>query len=222
MRRLTHGGETRPPPECPSSGGTRRAQLKGGAEVLRDQWGVPHIYAGGDWDLFFAYGYAMAQDRLWQLDYFRRKTTGRLAEILGAGALQQDVLARTVGINRIAAQEVDRLPSVTIGRLQAFSEGINAVIRESEDLPPIEFDLLDYRPEPWLPLDSVAIWGEFRWYLTGRLPVIVLPELAKRTLGDAALYEAFLTPEAGDESILPKGIVRSEPVWRGGSRRSGW
>ena len=189
----------------PRSDGTGSAQLKGSAEVLRDEWGVPHIYAGIDEDLFFAYGYAMAQDRLWQLDYLRRKATGRLAEVLGPAALPRDVLARTVGINRIAAREVDQLPSPTLRRLQAFSAGINSLMQESEDRPPIEFDLLDYRPEPWSPLDSVAIWAEFRWYLTGRLPVIVLPELAKRTLGDGPLYEAFLTPEAGDESILPRG-----------------
>ena len=125
----------------PGLEGTRLAQLKGSAEVLRDEWGVPHIYAGDDEDLFFAYGYAMAQDRLWQMDYLRRKATGRLAEVLGPAALPQDVLARTVGINRIAAGEVGRLPSVTIGRLQAFSEGINSLIQESEDHPPMKTTL---------------------------------------------------------------------------------
>ena len=86
-----------------------------------------------------------------------------------------------------------------------FSDGINAFIEETDDRLPIEFDLLDYRPEPWQPIDCLTIEGEFRWYLTGRFPVIVMPELAKRTLGDGPLYRAFLETEADDESILPPG-----------------
>ncbi len=174
-------------------------------EIVRDQWGIPHIFTRSDQDLFFGYGVAMAQDRLWQMDYLRRKAMGRLSEILGREALELDTVVRTVGINRIAAKEVERLAADTLKLLEAFSAGINLVIEQSRDRPPVEFDLLDYKPEPWTPLDSVAIWGEFRWYVTGRLPVIVIPELAKRALGGGPLYEAFLTAEAGDESILPAG-----------------
>ncbi len=102
-------------------------------------------------------------------------------------------------------EEVKRLPDATLTLLEAVSAGINLVVEGSRGRLPIEFDLLDYEPEPWTPLDSVAIWAEFRWYLTGRLPVIVIPEVAKRTLGEGPLYRAFLTPEAGDESIIPPG-----------------
>ena len=181
-------------------------------DIVRDRWGIPHIFAQGDDDLFFGYGFAIAQDRLWQLDYLRRKAMGRLSEVLGKEALDQDVLVRTVGINRIAREEVERLPASTIGLLNAFSAGINLAIEQGNGKLPIEFGLLGYEPEPWTPLDSVAIWGEFRWYLTGRLPVIVIPEVAKRTLGDGSLYRAFLTPEAGDESILPPGSYPAGPV----------
>ena len=72
----------------------------------RDALGIPHIYAGSDADLFFGFGFAMAQDRLFQLDYLRRKAQGRLAEVLGSTALESDVLARTVGLNRIAQVEL--------------------------------------------------------------------------------------------------------------------
>ena len=71
------------------------------------------------------------------------------------------------------------------------------------DRLPIEFDLLDYRPEPWSPVDSLAIESEFRWYLTGRFPVIVMPELAKRVLGDGPLYREFLLGEADEEAVVP-------------------
>ena len=200
----------------PSTGGMRDASAD--VEILRDKWGIPHIYAERDADLFFGYGYAMAQDRLWQMDYLRRKAMGRLSEVLGSSGVELDTVARTVGINRLAEAEVRRLSSETHGRLEAFSNGVNAYIAELDDLLPIEFDLLDYSPEPWSPVDSVAVWGEFRWYLTGRLPVIVIPELAKRALGDADLYTAFLTGEAEDESIVPPGMY---PPNRSGGVRVG-
>jgi penicillin G amidase len=203
---------------APQVNGTRSASVSGNVEIVRDTWGVPHIFADNDADLFFGFGWAMAQDRLWQLDYLRRRALGRLAEILGAEATEQDVLVRTVGIPRIASAELTRLPASTLHLLEAFTHGINAVMTESQDRLPIEFGLLDYTPEPWMPLDSVAIWAEFRWYLTGRLPVIVYPELARRRLASEALYRAFLTPESGDESILPAG---SYPTHRSSAGKVG-
>ena len=178
-------------------------------EIQRDASGLPHIYAQNESDLFVGYGYAMAQDRLFQMDFLRRRALGRLAEILGPEAFDYDVLVRTVGLHRIAADETARLPAETASRYEAFATGVNAFIDECRDLPPIEFDLLDYRPEPWRPLDSIALLGELRWYLTGRFPVIAVPELARRALGDGPLYRAFTTPEAIDETILHPGEYAS-------------
>ena len=178
-------------------------------EIQRDASGLPHIYAETESDLFVGYGYAMAQDRLFQMDYLRRRALGRLAEILGAEAFDYDVLVRTVGLHRIAADETARLPAETAAHYEAFATGVNAFIEDCRDLPPIEFDLLDYRPEAWRPLDSIALLGEFRWYLTGRFPVIAVPELARRALGDGPLYRAFMTPEAIDETILHPGEYAS-------------
>ncbi len=192
----------------PDTKGTRTVGAS--VEIMRDEWGIPSIYADTEDDLFFGYGYAMAQDRLWQLDYLRRKAMGRLSEVLGPSSLDVDIVARTVGINRIAVDEITRLPAQTVSRLKAMSRGINAAMQESSAKLPIEFDLLGYAPEPWSPVDSVAIWAEFRWYLTGRLPVIALPELAKRALGDGPLYQAFLTGEAEEESILSPGAYPSQ------------
>ena len=189
----------------PDLEGSRTVDGIGKVEILRDELGTPHIYADSDDDLFFGYGFAVGQDRLWQLDYLRRKAMGRLSELLGPSGLSLDTIARTVGIKRTAAEEVTRLPDETMRRLEAFSRGINAAKDESRGGLPIEFDLLDYEPEPWSPVDSVAIWTEFRWYLTGRLPMIVIPELARRALGDGPLYQAFLTSEADDETIVPPG-----------------
>jgi penicillin G amidase len=186
----------------PRMSGDRSADVSRSVEICRNGQGVPHIFAESNADLFFGFGYAVGQDRLFQLDWLRRKGAGRLSEILGAEGLPQDILARTVGLPRIAAAEWATLPTETQNLLTSFSQGINAAIEESAEALPIEFDLLDYRPEPWQPIDCLLIENEFRWYLTGRFPVIAMPELAKRCLGAGPLYRAFLTPEADDESIL--------------------
>lgn len=189
----------------PQTAGSIHVSISGEVEIVRDRWGIPHIVAQTDEALFSGLGFAMTQDRLWQMDYLRRRALGRLSEILGSDGLSLDVIARTVGLHRIAREELRRLPADTVSLLEHFAAGVNACIAWRGDRLPIEFALLDYIPERWTPLDSVAILGEFRWYLTGRLPVIAIPELAKRTLGTGALYQAFLTPEAGEESILPRG-----------------
>ncbi len=196
-------------PAAPANG--RKAAANGHANssatarIERDEWGIPHIYADNDGDLFFAFGYAMAQDRLFQMDWLRRKGMGRLAEVIGQPGLENDLTVRTVGLNRTAVAEEKLLPAETRGLLERFSAGVNALIEDSRGALPIEFDLLGYEPEPWTALSSLAIEGEFRWYLTVRLPVICIPEIAKRTLGEGPLYQAFLEGEADGESILPPG-----------------
>ena len=114
----------------PPSMGNKAAPTTQKVEIVRDDWGVPHIFASTDSDLFFGYGYSMAQDRLWQLDYFRRKAMGRLAEVLGSDGLKHDITARTVGINRIAHRQLEYMASPTRALLDNFSQGINAVITE--------------------------------------------------------------------------------------------
>jgi penicillin amidase len=191
----------------PKSSGRFGARVSAAVEIQRDRFGIPHIFAANDRDLFFGFGVAMAQDRLWQLDWLRRRAHGTLAEVLGRRALDSDVLARTVGFTRIARANLRAMPASTRRLVDGFVGGINSVIESTARAarPPIEFDILDYRPAPWRAIDVMATWVEFQWYLTGRFPVIVLPELARRVLGDGPLYEAFLTAEADDESIVPAG-----------------
>ncbi len=211
----------------PDLAGTHPAGVSRTVRIDRDAHGIPHIHAENEEDLFFAFGYAVAQDRLFQLDYLRRRGSGRLAEILGpdgkelellarvvgiGSVLELDLLARTVGLRRIAEAEWTGLPERTRTLVTAFSNGINRLIEQTQDRPPIEFDLLDYRPEPWSPVDCLTIEVEFRWYLTGRFPVIVIPELARRALENEALYRAFLHVEDDDESILPPGSYPRTPA----------
>jgi penicillin amidase len=196
---------------APHCDGEVPAAVSGGVSVERDRWGIPRIVAGRRDELWLGFGCAMAQDRLFQLDYLRRKGLGRLAEVLGPGGLPTDLVARTVGLNRIARDELGRLPGETRAILEAYSAGINAWIEQCGDGLPIEFALLDYRPEPWSPVDSLAIEVEFRWYLTGRFPVIVAPELARRVLGDGSLYRDHLLGEADGEAIVPSEAYADLP-----------
>lgn len=189
--------------------GCTQASVGAAAQIHRDGHGIPHIYADTEADLFVGYGYAMAQDRLFQMDYLRRRALGRVSEIMGPEAFEYDLLVRTVGLHAIAEREVVQLPAETVSFYEAFAQGVNCAMEDHHDQPPIEFDLLGYRPEPWRPVDSIALLGELRWYLTGRFPVIAVPEMAKRALGAGQLYEAFTTPEAASETILLSGEYES-------------
>lgn len=170
--------------------------------VLRDVWGVAHIEAHSTADCFTALGYAMAQDRLWQMDYMRRLTHGRLAEILGADFLAQDRMHRTIGLTRAAQGAASVMSDEVKLVLQSLAGGINAWMDQVGDRLPVEFDLLDYKPEPWTVVDSIAIWKWRWWMLTGRLGMISLGEAAKKHL-PPELLDLFLTVEAGEETIVP-------------------
>ena len=93
----------------PDFQGNIEGNVQAETTIHRDSQGIPHILAENDQDLFFAFGMAMAQDRLFQLDYLRRKATGQLSEVLGSDALPGDRTARTVGLHHIARNEWSRL-----------------------------------------------------------------------------------------------------------------
>lgn len=128
------------------------------AEVLRDSFGVPHIYAQTAHDLFYLQGYVTAQDRLFQMDLYRRAGAGRLAEVLGAPALDSDRQFRTFGLARVAAQEVRLLRDDTRENLSAYADGVNKFLEQhGGDYLPIEFVILGYSPERWSVLDSLVV-----------------------------------------------------------------
>lgn len=182
-------------------GNTKVKGLDGRVEILRDAWGVAHIEAKCLADGFFGLGYAMAQDRLWQLDHMRRLAGGRLAEILGAACLDQDRLHRTIGLRRSADAAVEAATDEVTLVLTSLTAGINAWRETCPELP-LEFDLLDYAPEPWTPSDSVAVWKWRWWMLTGRLNILAVAEAGKRHLVGEQ-FRRFMTCEASEETIVP-------------------
>ena len=128
--------------------------LQEAVEILRDRWGIAHIYAKNQHDLFFAQGYNAARDRLFQLEIWRRRVTGTMAEIQGAKALDRDIGARLLRFRLDLTQEMNHYHPQGAQIIPAFVDGINAYIKETEahpELLPIEFRLLGITPQPWTP-----------------------------------------------------------------------
>ena len=150
-------------------------QMQHAAEVLRDEFGVPHIYAETEHDLFLLHGFCQAEDRLWQMEGLRRVAAGRVSELMGPGALTVDKFARTLGWSRRAAEEWRLLcqsedPNATraVAMLTAYCDGVNAFIDQAAaeggrgnmlnaGRLPFFFMLLKVDPEPWRPEDTLGI-----------------------------------------------------------------
>jgi penicillin G amidase len=131
--------------------------LRGRASVVRDEWGVPHITAESEEDLFFAQGYVAAQDRLWQMEIWRRTGEGRLAEVLGPDAVGRDRVARLLKYRGpIDDRELESYHPRGRQILSAFVAGVNAYITTHADRLPIEFVLTGIRPDPWA-LETVTL-----------------------------------------------------------------
>ncbi|MEQ8708711.1 MAG: penicillin acylase family protein [Rhodospirillales bacterium] len=142
----------------PVHGLMRVKGLEQPVRISRDMYGVPSITARSAADGFFALGYLHAQDRLWQMEGMRRLGAGRLSEIVGQGALDIDIMMRTLGLYRLAEGDVSALPDESMAQLVAYAAGVNAWISDERAVLPPEFSLLGFEPEPWQPADSV-VWG---------------------------------------------------------------
>lgn len=130
------------------------AGLQQKVEILTDRWGVAHIYAENEHDLFFAQGFNAAKDRLFQFEMWRRQATGTMAEILGRRELKRDIGARLHFFRKDLSQELNHYHPRGEEIIQAFVDGINAYIRATEAEPwllPVEFKLLGIKPGRWTP-----------------------------------------------------------------------
>jgi len=140
-------------------GKTRVPGLHHAVRVRRDRWGVAHIYAADQHDLFFAQGFVVAQDRLFQMELWKRSGQGRLAEVLGPQALARDLNARRLRYRGDMQAEFLSYAPDTQQILEAFTDGINAYIARLEAPAgpglPLEFQLAGFKPETWKPADCL-------------------------------------------------------------------
>ncbi len=137
------------------SGRQRATGLSAPVAIKRDRWGVPHIEAAGTHDLWFAQGVCHAQDRLWQMEIYRRAAAGRVSEIAGRDGLAVDRMMRTFGFAAIAEREARELAPGLRSELEAYCAGVNSAAHHAGALP-IEFQLLRIDFEEWRPADMLS------------------------------------------------------------------
>ncbi|MGA8256106.1 MAG: penicillin acylase family protein [Nocardioides sp.] len=188
--------------------------LSAEVQVVRDQHGIPQIYADTTEDLMYAQGFVHAQERFFEMDVRRHATAGRLAELFGEDALETDVLVRTMGWRRVAEREVPLLDPDTRVALDAYAKGVNAYLddralsRISLEYAVLDVGGLDYRPEPWTPVDSLSWLKAMAWDLRGNMQDEIDRTLTIDALGPERAAELFPAyPYAEHEPIVSGGAV---------------
>jgi penicillin amidase len=175
--------------------------------IRRDERGIPYIQAKNDHDLYLAQGYVTASDRLWQMDLLRRSERGELAEILSAGpnnvVLDQDKQHRTLGFTQVAEAEFAEASPQSRALLQAYADGVNAYIAslDAKTLPP-EFQILQYKPSAWTPVDSLLVIKVFAEALSSTWRLDVMREAFASLPTEK---RAMLMPEFSPLDVLVVG-----------------
>ncbi|HKL66637.1 MAG TPA: penicillin acylase family protein, partial [Bacteroidales bacterium] len=172
-------------------------------EIIRDERGIPHIYAESENDLYLAVGYTIAQERLWQMDLIRRATTGRLSEIFGEDYIQTDLFLRSLRMTEKSKMVLDNTDPEIHNAINSFVQGVNFYIEQAGKKLPPEFRILGYEPEPWTAENTANIIGYMGWDLAGG-------SLA----GDVFMYK--LIDKIGKEAalkLLPYYDYTADPVY---------
>ncbi|MEB3180984.1 MAG: penicillin acylase family protein [Nostocaceae cyanobacterium] len=205
------------------SGTIQIPALQAPVEVVRDKWGVPHIYAQNQHDLFMAQGYIHAQERFWQMDFWRHIGSGRLAEMFGSSQLDADKFLRTVGWARVAKQEFAQLDPTTKEILQDYARGVNAYLSNHQDTAlSLEYGVLkmlnpNYKPEPWQPLHSLT-WGKVMAYDLGwNMDSEITRSILLKTLTKQQVEELY-PPYPSDHPII---VAENQDVGTTGEKRQG-
>jgi penicillin G amidase len=193
---------------CQSSTDRKIPGLQEPIEIIRDTYGINHIYAKNEHDLFFAQGYAAAKDRLFQFEIWRRQATGTVAEILGPRELKRDIGARLFKFRGNLKKEFNHYHANGEAIINSFTNGINAYIAETEknpDLLPIEFNLLGIKPQKWTPEIVISRHQG----LLGNLPKEISLARSIAVVGVDKVKETEVF-EPGDPNITMDQAIRKE------------
>ncbi len=181
--------------------------LNGTVQILRDDLGVPHIYAGNQHDLFFAQGFTHAQDRFWQMDFWRHVSGGRLSEMFGESQVDTDKFLRSLGFEALAEQEWDMITPQSRDILRSYADGVNAYLdSHSGSGVSLEYAVLPlqnsgYEIEPWEPIHSLMWAKVMAWDLGGNLGA----EIARTVLGQTLTsdqVEQIFPPMPDDKPVI--------------------
>ncbi|MCP4968054.1 MAG: penicillin acylase family protein [bacterium] len=189
-----------------TSGEVVIAGLDGEIQIVRDEFGIPHIYATSPHDLFFAQGYVHAQDRFWQMDTWRHIGVGELSAMFGSGQVETDAFLRTMGWEALAADQYQEATAPGREALDGYAAGVNAYITDRSpaelgfEYTVLELGNHNYTPEPWTVVDSI-VWGKvMAWDLRGNMD----NEIAR-----ALLLDDFTAAEV---SLLYPAYPEDHPV----------
>jgi penicillin G amidase len=163
--------------------------LSGSVEVIRDHSGIPHIYAGTEQDLLMAQGYVHAQDRLWQMETFRRVASGTLSEVGGREMVDLDHWMRLIGLSRIRSLLAGRIMDEQKPLAEAYLKGINAFIDQHKNNLPIEFRNLGIVPKPWKIEDLYNVVGVNAWFLETNFAQEILALAGRKHFGTRELKD---------------------------------
>ena len=178
-------------------------------EIYRDRWGIPHIKAQNEHDAFFAQGFATAQDRLWQMDFDRHQALGRLAELVGPDAVDQDRLHRVAGLGRTAQLDYALSSPPAQSMVDAYTAGVNMFLDTTRALP-IEYTLLDRHPQRWENWHCLAVYKE-RNTLLGTYAAKLLRTHLLQTIGPEKIVRMIKGYSAGHLLTVPPGGVYEGP-----------
>ena len=160
-------------------------------EVLRDDFGIPHIFAQNEHDLFTALGFVHAQDRLWQMETYRRLVSGTLSEVAGIDTLGMDYLSRLLGFEKMKEKLTMRMTDPEREIATAYADGVNAYIKMRGDDLPLEFQSLGIKPAPWTEADVFNAVVMNSWFLETNFRQEIFALSVYKNLGVQELADAL-------------------------------
>jgi penicillin amidase len=204
------------------SGEIKLAGLDGLVDIYRDNMGIPQIYAASLHDLFMSQGYVHAQDRFWQMDFWRHIGSGRISEMFGETQVETDTFLRTLGWRQVAEQEFASYDSQSIAILNAYAEGVNAYLADHQGTAiSLEYGILKiltpgYKPEPWTPVNTLTWAKAMAWDLRGNMDEEIQRAVLLKTLTPDQVTQLFPPYPADHPVIVPEmGQPASAPSYTG-------
>jgi penicillin amidase len=196
-----------------TSGEIHLPGLNNTVDVYRDVYGIPQVYASTSHDLFFAQGYLHAQDRFWQMDFWRHIGSARLSEMFGKDELENDEFLRTLGWARVAQQELDAMDPLSKAILQSYADGVNAYLADHKGSAlSLEYSVLKlvtpaYQVEPWTPLNTLTWAKVMAWDLGGGIDTEIRNAILLKTLTPQQLQELYPPYPSDHPVIVPQFTI---------------
>ncbi len=178
-------------------------ELHSSVRIRRDSYGIAHVRAEYEHDAWFAQGYVSASDRMWQMEYDRRRAVGRWSEVVGSSGLAADVLARRLQLGKAAQADVNAMVPEARAMFEAYAQGVNAYLRSGAQLP-MEYELSGTTTEPWEPWHSVASYL-IRHVLQGHWQLKLANAILLARIGPDRYRKLNARSPRGTSVILPPG-----------------